>query len=111
MMNWRLEQQQLQRLRAHESQVIDVHETAPLRRQIRICTQIRQKNSRINKMRLAFLLVRTQARQQAGGRSQAYVRTRQPYPLAIPQTENSAREFREILDRIKTARVPAFRIR
>ena len=109
--NRRLKQDLLERLGAFEAQVVHVNKPAHFRRDIEIRTDVREKNTGIHEIGLAFIFARTQIWKKAVARIQRDARARQPNALAIPQAEDSAREFREIIDGIKSARVAARRIR
>src|ERR1700722_11911289 len=110
-MNRRLEKNLFERLGAFEAQVVHIYKAAQFRRDIKICTDIREKNAGIHEIGLALIFARTQIGKKAIARIERDARARQPYALAIPQAEDSAGKFRKIIDGIKSARVAAGRIR
>src|SRR5271170_2491663 len=108
MVNGRVEKNQFERLGIHEAQVIHVHKPPQFGRYVKIRANVREKNPGIHKIGLAFVFVRTQVRNQAVARIESYTRTSQPNALAVPQAENSAGEFGEIVNGIEAARATAF---
>src|SRR4029077_10405946 len=80
------------------------------RRDIEIGADIREKNSGVHEIGLAFVFARTQIGKKAVARIKRDARARQPNALTIPQAEDSAGEFWKIIDGIKSARVAARRI-
>ncbi len=107
----RLKQDLLEGLGTFEPQVVDVYKPAQFRRDIEIRTDVREKNTWIHKIGLAFVFARTQVGQKTVARIERDARSCQPNAFAIPQAEDSAREFWEIIDGIKSARVTTRRIR
>src|SRR5580704_890503 len=96
--NRRLKKNLFERFCAFEAKVIHVGEAAQFRRQIKLSAQIREEYSGIDEIRLAFIFIRAQIRQQAIAGIQRDARAGQANALAIPQAENAAGKFRKIVN-------------
>src|ERR1700722_14935826 len=95
----------LERLGSFEAQVVHVYKPAQFRRDIEIGADVREKNSGVHEISLAFVFARTQIGKKAVARIERDPRAREPDTLAIPKAEDSSRECREIIDGIESTGV------
>src|ERR1700737_1945789 len=87
-----LEEQRSHRRGLEETDVAGRDEGAQLGRQVEVRRAVQDEDAGVDEVRLPFVLVRAQRRQQAEGGLDAGACLSEPQPLAVPQTERPAGE-------------------
>ena len=102
MSNAILKEQQLQRLRPVKPQIVHIHNRLDTLRHFDIHARVVNKNSGINKIRLALNLAASQTRQQTVRLDQSHARLRQANSISNPKRKLPADKIRIVEDRIET---------
>src|SRR5258708_35590005 len=106
----RLEPNAFQRVGAMEAQIIDGEDRFQPLRNFDIDAHVVDKNSRIDKVGLAFDLAAAQRRQNAVGLHQADSSLGQADAVAIPKRKLTAHEIWIVKDSVKSSRLAVSRI-
>src|SRR5437870_4873029 len=109
-MDGRLKEEKLQRLRALEAQKVEIRKAAQLRCDLEVCASVGEKNPRIHEIRLAFLFAGPKRGDEASGRGEKNAGAQKADPFAIPEAEKTSREIWEVHDGIEPASAPIARI-
>src|SRR5262249_29550629 len=99
----RLEQEEFERFRVLEPEVVQVEDGFELLSNVGIGPGVVNKDSGIDEVGLAFKFAAAQTREQAVTTDQSHCGLSEPDFLAVPEAESSTRKFGKIKNRVKSS--------
>src|SRR5258705_6224130 len=110
-MDRRLKKEKFEWFRMFELQEVHIRETLHLGCDIEVSAGVRKKDSGIDEISLAFLLIGAKGGDETSRTREKHTGSSEANRLAIPEAENASSERREIHDRIKAPCAGIARIR